>query len=63
MISKVISYGEDRNEALVRMESALTEIVVDGIKTNTPLHQKIMADPGFRSGNFTIHYLEDHLVK
>jgi len=63
MISKVISYGADRNEALVRMESALTEIVVDGIKTNTPLHQKIMADPGFRSGNFTIHYLEDHLVK
>ena len=63
MISKVISYGSDRNEALVRMESALTEIVVDGIRTNTPLHQKIMQDPGFRSGNFTIHYLEDHLVK
>ncbi len=63
MISKVISYGSDRDEALVRMSSALTEIVVDGIRTNTPLHQKIMNDPGFRSGNFTIHYLEQNLVK
>jgi len=63
MISKVITYGNTRDEALARMKSALTEIVVDGIKTNTPLHQKIMLDPGFASGNFTIHYLENHLVK
>lgn len=63
MISKVISYGATRDEALARMKSALTEIVVDGIRTNTPLHQKIMQDPGFASGNFTIHYLENHLVK
>ena len=63
MISKVISYGATRDEALARMKSALTEIVVDGIKTNTTLHQKIMQDPGFASGNFTIHYLENHLVK
>jgi acetyl-CoA carboxylase biotin carboxylase subunit len=63
MISKVISYGNTRDEALGRMKSALTEIVVDGIRTNTPLHQKIMNDPGFASGNFTIHYLENHLVK
>ena len=63
MISKVISYGSDRDEALARMKSALTEIVVDGIRTNTALHQKIMQDPGFASGNFTIHYLENHLVK
>ncbi len=63
MISKVISYGVTRDEALARMKSALTEIVVDGIKTNTALHQKIMQDPGFASGNFTIHYLENHLVK
>lgn len=62
MISKVIAYGNTREEALARMKSALTEIVVDGIKTNTPLHQKIMSDPGFSSGNFTIHYLEKHLV-
>lgn len=63
MISKVIAYGNNRDEALARMKSALTEIVVDGIRTNTPLHQKIMQDPGFASGNFTIHYLENHLVK
>ena len=63
MISKVIAHGNSRDEALGRMKSALTEIVVDGISTNTPLHQKIMQDPGFASGNFTIHYLENHLVK
>ncbi len=63
MISKVIAHGNTRDEALARMKSALTEIVVDGIRTNTPLHQKIMQDPGFASGNFTIHYLENHLVK
>lgn len=63
MIAKVISYGKDREEALVRMDSALTEIVVDGIRTNTALHQRIINDPGFRSGNLTIHYLEKHLVK
>lgn len=62
MISKVIAHGNTRDEALARMKSALTEIVVDGIRTNTPLHQKIMNDPGFASGNFTIHYLENHLV-
>jgi len=62
MISKVIAYGNTRDEALARMKSALTEIVVDGIKTNTDLHKKIMADPGFASGSFTIHYLEKHLV-
>jgi acetyl-CoA carboxylase biotin carboxylase subunit len=63
MIAKVISYGKDREEALVRMDSALVEIVVDGIRTNTALHQRIINDPGFRSGNLTIHYLEKHLVK
>ena len=63
MISKVIAHGNTRDEALARMKSALTEIVVDGIRTNTALHQKIMQDPGFASGNFTIHYLENHLVK
>jgi len=63
MISKIIAHGNTREEALARMKSALTEIVVDGIKTNTPLHQKIMQDPGFASGNFTIHYLENHLVQ
>jgi len=63
MIAKVISYGNDRDEALARMDSALKEIVVDGIQTNTPLHQRIINDPGFQSGNLTIHYLEKHLVK
>lgn len=63
MISKLISYGNSREEAIARMNSALTEIIVDGIRTNTALHAKILKDPGFCSGNFTIHYLENHLVK
>jgi len=63
MIAKIISYGSTREEAIARMNSALTEVVVDGIRTNTALHQKILTDPGFCSGNFTIHYLENHLVK
>lgn len=62
MIAKVISYGADRDEALARMNSALQETVVDGIRTNIDLHKKIINDPGFRSGNLTIHYLEKHLV-
>ena len=62
MIAKVISYGVNRDEALVRMNSALQETVVDGIRTNIDLHKKIINDPGFRSGNLTIHYLEKHLV-
>lgn len=62
MIAKVISYGATRDEALVRMSSALQETVIDGIRTNIELHKKIINDPGFRSGNLTIHYLEKHLV-
>ena len=62
MIAKVISYGASRDEALARMNSALQETVIDGIRTNIDLHKKIINDPGFRSGNLTIHYLEKHLV-
>jgi acetyl-CoA carboxylase biotin carboxylase subunit len=61
MIGKVISYGENRQVAIARMLNALEEIIIEGIKTNIPLHQDILADPDFQQGGNTIHYLEKKL--
>lgn len=58
LIGKLIAYGENRDVALSRTRQALTEIVIEGIKTNVPLHQKIMRDASFQKGGTTIHYLE-----
>ncbi|HCA90213.1 MAG TPA: acetyl-CoA carboxylase biotin carboxylase subunit, partial [Legionellales bacterium] len=58
MIGKLISYGETRTEAIMRMRNALDEIIIDGIKTNIELHQRIMHDPQFIQGGTNIHYLE-----
>jgi acetyl-CoA carboxylase biotin carboxylase subunit len=63
LIGKVIAYGSDRNEALARMVRALEEMVVDGVSTNIPLHQIILADPDFRRMNFNIHHLENNILK
>lgn len=61
MIGKLITYGESRDVAIARMRHALEELVVDGIKTNIPLQQKIMADESFAAGGTNIHYLEKKL--
>jgi acetyl-CoA carboxylase biotin carboxylase subunit len=61
MIGKVIAYGPDRNTALARMRNALDEIVVDGIRTNIPLHHDLVRDPNFIKGGVNIHYLEKKL--
>ncbi|OZG71405.1 acetyl-CoA carboxylase biotin carboxylase subunit [Hahella sp. CCB-MM4] len=58
LIGKVICWGIDRDNAMERMHNALEEMVVEGIKTNIPLHRRLVRDSGFRSQNFTIHYLE-----
>jgi acetyl-CoA carboxylase biotin carboxylase subunit len=58
MIGKLIAYGATREQAIMRMRNALDEIVIDGIKTNIELHQKIMRDNGFCEGGTNIHYLE-----
>ena len=50
-----------RDEAMARMRNALDEIVVDGIKTNVPLHRDLTRDPGFCQGGVNIHYLEKKL--
>lgn len=61
MIAKIIAYGEDRPTALIRMRNALDEIVIEGIKTNISLHQKLMRDAEFIKGGTNIHYLEESL--
>ena len=61
MIGKLIAFGEDRHEAIARMRMALDETVLDGIKTNIPLHKWLLQDAGFIKGGFNIHYLEKRL--
>jgi acetyl-CoA carboxylase biotin carboxylase subunit len=63
MIGKLIVHGPDRETAIARMRVALSEMVVDGIKTNVPLQQRIMADAGFQRGGQNIHYLEKRLAE
>jgi acetyl-CoA carboxylase biotin carboxylase subunit len=62
MIGKVITYGETRAQAVARMSIALSEMVVEGIKTNIPLHRELMADAKFVEGGTSIHYLEHKLA-
>ncbi|KAA3634516.1 MAG: acetyl-CoA carboxylase biotin carboxylase subunit [Proteobacteria bacterium] len=62
MIAKVIAFGADREEALARMRGALTEMVIDGIRTNIPLQQRLVSDAAFRRGPVSIHYLEKLLA-
>ena len=61
MIGKVIAHGEDRSIAIARMRNALAEVVVEGIKTNVPLHQEIFQHAAFQAGGTDIHYLEKRL--
>ncbi|MDE0875405.1 MAG: acetyl-CoA carboxylase biotin carboxylase subunit [Porticoccaceae bacterium] len=61
LIGKVITYGHDREAALSRMRIALDEMVIDGIKTNIPLHEDLVRDEAFKKGGVNIHYLEKKL--
>lgn len=61
LIAKIIAYGDTRESALARMRNALDETVVDGIKTNLPLHQDILRGKSFQRGGTNIHYLEQWL--
>ena len=61
MIGKLIAYGHDRDAAFARIRNALTEIVIEGIKTNVPLHQEIFQHAAFQAGGTDIHYLEKRL--
>ena len=58
---KIITHGENREVALARMRQALDELVVEGIRTNTPLHRDLVRDAAFADGGVSIHYLESKL--
>ncbi|GBQ67739.1 acetyl-CoA carboxylase biotin carboxylase subunit [Ameyamaea chiangmaiensis NBRC 103196] len=58
MIAKLIVHAPTRIEAINRMQRALDEFVIEGVKTVIPLHRRILADPEFRKGDYTIHWLE-----
>ena len=63
LIGKLIAHGQDRATAIARMRTALDEIVIDGIKTNIPLHERLCRDSAFLAGGTNIHYLEAKLAR
>jgi acetyl-CoA carboxylase biotin carboxylase subunit len=63
MIGKIIAYGDNRQQAIARMRTALSEMAVEGIETNVALHQELMLDAAFLRGGTSIHYLEHKLAE
>jgi acetyl-CoA carboxylase biotin carboxylase subunit len=63
MIGKLIVYGSTRERCIMRLKRALEEFVVEGMKTTIPLHQRLVRDPEFLAGDYTIKWLEEWLVK
>lgn len=63
MIGKLIAHGETREIAIARMRNALEEIIIEGIKTNIPLHTELLNDANFQHGGTNIHYLEKKLAQ
>ncbi len=57
LIAKLVVHGGDRDEAIERMRRALSMFVIEGISTSIPVHEKVMADPDFRAGNFDTHFI------
>jgi acetyl-CoA carboxylase biotin carboxylase subunit len=62
LIGKLIAYGDTREQAIARMRVALSEMVIEGIQTNIPLHQELMNDAAFVRGGMSIHYLEEKMA-
>ena len=63
MISKLIVVAQTRNEALMKMERALDEYIIEGIKTTIPFHQQLLQDENFRKGDFTTKFMETFVIK
>jgi acetyl-CoA carboxylase biotin carboxylase subunit len=63
MVGKLIAYGATRDQAIRRMRIALSEIVLEGIATNIPLHRELLHDSRFLRGGTSIHYLEQKLAQ
>ena len=62
LIGKVIAHGDTRDQALARMRTALSEMVIEGIQTNLSLHQELLNDSAFIRGGINIHFLEDRMA-
>jgi len=58
MIGKIITHARDRQKCIRRMQRAIDELAIIGVTTNRELHQRLLANPGFQSGHFNIHFLE-----
>ena len=63
MIAKLIVHGRTRDDCLARLKRALAEMVIEGVNTSIPLHQALLGEADFRSGDYTIKWLEDWLAK
>lgn len=63
MFGKLITWGSDREEAIHRMESALAEIIIEGIKHNVSFHQRILKDPRFLAGQYTVDFIEQLMAE
>ncbi|OGA44401.1 MAG: acetyl-CoA carboxylase biotin carboxylase subunit [Betaproteobacteria bacterium RIFCSPLOWO2_12_FULL_62_13] len=63
LLGKIIAYGDTREQAIARLGIAFSETVIEGIKTNIPLHQELLHDAAFLRGGTSIHYLEEKLAK
>jgi len=63
LVAKLVVHGATRAQAIARMRRCLAEMVVDGISTTIPLHMRIMEDPEFQAGDYTIHWLERFVAR
>ena len=63
MIGKLIVSAQTREEAITKMERALSEYVIEGVSTTIPFHLQLMQNEQFRKGNFTTKFLEDFEIK
>jgi acetyl-CoA carboxylase biotin carboxylase subunit len=61
LVGKLITFADSRSKAIIKMQNALNEMVIDGIKTNIPLQRVIMKDATYKKGEVNIHYLEKML--
>jgi acetyl-CoA carboxylase biotin carboxylase subunit len=63
MVAKLITVAQTRAEAITKMERALSEYIVEGVKTTIPFHVQLMENEDFRSGNFTTGFLDNFVLK
>lgn len=63
LISKLITVAQSREEAITKMERALDEYIIEGVKTTVPFHRSLMKDKGFREGNYTTKFMEDFVLE